>query len=56
MVGTLNYLAPETIDGANQTEKVDHWALGGLIYEFVVRRASFEADDQHATMVQDLQS
>jgi len=41
-IGTLDYLAPEVIEGQPQTEKVDIWSLGVLIYEFVVGTSSFE--------------
>ncbi|KAH7937015.1 hypothetical protein HPB49_007211 [Dermacentor silvarum] len=38
MCGTLDYLPPEMIEGAIYDEKVDHWALGILIYEFLLVR------------------
>ncbi|XP_077504640.1 aurora kinase A-B-like [Amblyomma americanum] len=43
MCGTLDYLPPEMIEGAVYNEKVDHWALGILIYEFLVGKPPFEA-------------
>lgn len=46
MCGTLDYLPPEMVDPKRSTkhygEKVDVWALGVLMYEFVVGRAPFK--------------
>ena len=46
MCGTLDYLPPEMVDPRRSNkpydEKVDLWALGVLMYEFLVGRAPFE--------------
>ncbi|KAG6845414.1 Serine/threonine-protein kinase ark1 [Tephrocybe sp. NHM501043] len=42
MCGTPDYLPPEMIEGKEHDEKVDHWALGVLTYEFLVGSAPFE--------------
>ena len=44
--GTLDYLPPEMVDPRKTSkpydEKVDLWALGVLMYEFLVGNAPFE--------------
>lgn len=49
MCGTLDYLPPEMIEGAVYNEKVDHWALGVLIYEFLVGKPPFESPTTQET-------
>lgn len=44
--GTLDYLPPEMIEGKAYNEKVDHWALGVLAYEFLCGRPPFEDQDE----------
>ncbi|KAG6917443.1 Serine/threonine-protein kinase ark1 [Tephrocybe rancida] len=48
MCGTPDYLPPEMIKGKPHDEKVDHWALGVLTYEFVAGAAPFEASSTTA--------
>lgn len=43
MCGTMDYLPPEMIENNVYDEKVDLWAIGILIYEFLVGRPPFEA-------------
>jgi serine/threonine protein kinase len=43
--GTLDYLAPEMIQGEPQDEKIDSWAIGIIIYECMCGYAPFEFDD-----------
>ena len=43
MCGTLDYLPPEMIEGLTHDERVDHWPLGVLMYEFLVGSPPFEA-------------
>ncbi|KAJ7584763.1 kinase-like protein [Mycena floridula] len=42
MCGTLDYLPPEMIEGKAYDERVDHWALGVLTYEFLNGCPPFE--------------
>ncbi|GJD08977.1 Aurora kinase A [Galdieria sulphuraria] len=49
LCGTLDYLAPEMIEGQQHDEAVDIWGLGVLMYEFLVGRPPFEASGQHET-------
>lgn len=50
MCGTPDYLPPEMIEGKEHDEKVDHWALGVLTYEFLVGSAPFEVPGDSARM------
>ncbi|KAG8973603.1 spindle assembly checkpoint kinase [Tulasnella sp. 427] len=47
--GTLDYLPPEMVEGKAYNERVDHWALGVLAYEFLCGRPPFEDKDEKAT-------
>lgn len=47
--GTIDYLPPEMIEQKPHDEKVDVWALGVLIYEFLVGKPPFEEPDKNAT-------
>ncbi|KAG8873755.1 spindle assembly checkpoint kinase [Tulasnella sp. 331] len=47
--GTLDYLPPEMVEGKTHNEKVDHWALGVLAYEFCCGRPPFEEKDEKTT-------
>ncbi|CCO29150.1 aurora kinase A [Rhizoctonia solani AG-1 IB] len=42
LCGTLDYLPPEMVEGRPHTEKVDYWALGVLMFEFLVGKPPFE--------------
>lgn len=42
LCGTLDYLPPEMVEGKEHNEKVDHWALGVLAYEFLCGVPPFE--------------
>ncbi|KAF8316525.1 kinase-like domain-containing protein [Cantharellus anzutake] len=50
--GTLDYIAPEMVAGEPCMEKVDHWALGVLVYEFLVGNVPFKANSPIATYQQ----
>lgn len=49
MCGTMDYLPPEMLENSVYDEKVDLWAIGILIYEFLVGRPPFEANSTSAT-------
>jgi serine/threonine protein kinase len=42
LCGTLDYLPPEMVEGREHNERVDHWALGVLMYEFLCGKPPFE--------------
>jgi serine/threonine protein kinase len=50
LCGTVDYLAPEMVAGLPHDEKIDVWAIGTLLYEFLVGWPPFEAGSQEATM------
>ncbi|ODV85657.1 hypothetical protein CANARDRAFT_27761 [[Candida] arabinofermentans NRRL YB-2248] len=49
MCGTLDYLPPEMVEAKPHDEKVDVWALGILMYEFLVGRPPFEEENSNMT-------
>lgn len=46
LCGTLDYLAPEVVEGRPHSTEVDLWSLGVLCYEFVVGRPPFEPPEE----------
>ncbi|KAJ7051207.1 kinase-like protein [Mycena amicta] len=42
LCGTLDYLPPEMVEGKEHNEKVDYWAIGVLMYEFLNGSPPFE--------------
>ncbi|KFH73691.1 AUR protein kinase [Podila verticillata NRRL 6337] len=44
--GTLDYLAPEMVEGREHSSQVDLWSLGVLCYEFLVGKPPFEVLDE----------
>ena len=49
LCGTLDYLPPEMVEGKEHDEQVDTWALGVLLYEFLVGVPPFETESHSAT-------
>jgi len=49
LCGTLDYLPPEMINKADHDDKVDVWALGILLYEFLTGKPPFEAPSKDGT-------
>ncbi|XP_055348902.1 aurora kinase C-like isoform X2 [Paramacrobiotus metropolitanus] len=45
MCGTLDYLAPEMVEGKSHDESIDIWCLGILTYELLTGRAPFHVKD-----------
>lgn len=39
--GTTDYFAPEVLRGDNQTDKVDIWCVGILLYELLHQKAPY---------------
>lgn len=42
--GTNEYFAPEILNGLEQTEKVDIWTMGVLLYEVAHKRSPFKTE------------
>lgn len=40
--GTVDYLAPEVVNGNAYDRKADNWAIGVLCYELLVGKPPFE--------------
>jgi len=49
LCGTLDYLPPEMVENRSHDEKVDHWTIGILTYEFLVGSPPFETQNQQDT-------
>lgn len=49
LCGTLDYLPPEMVENRSHDEKVDHWTIGILMYEFLVGSPPFETQNQQDT-------
>ena len=47
LCGTVEYVAPEMINGHGYTRAVDWWAFGILLYEMVAGRTPFFANNDH---------
>lgn len=49
MCGTMDYLAPEMVNGVVHDERVDHWTVGVLCYEMLCGRPPFEHSEARET-------
>ena len=50
IAGTLQYMAPEQIEGQPVDERCDIFAFGAIVYEMLAGRAAFTGDTVSATM------
>ena len=48
ILGTLQYMAPEQLEGKEATVQTDVFAFGAVLYEMLTHRRSFEGDSQAA--------
>ena len=46
IVGTLQYMAPEQLEGKEADARTDLWALGAMLYEMIAGRRAFAGDSQ----------
>ena len=46
ILGTLQYMAPEQLEGKEADARTDLWALGAILHEMVTGRRAFEGESQ----------
>jgi TolB-like protein len=51
MIGTVQYMAPEQIEGGKTDARTDIFAFGLVLFEMIAGRRAFEADTQASLMV-----
>jgi serine/threonine-protein kinase LATS1/2 len=49
LVGTPNYIAPEILDRKGYTQTCDWWSVGVILYEMIIGRPPFNADENIQT-------
>ncbi|MEU2154738.1 serine/threonine-protein kinase [Streptomyces sp. NPDC019396] len=50
MIGTLDYLSPERVQGLRAVPACDLWSLGATLYEMVEGRSPFRRNSEFATL------
>jgi len=53
ILGTLQYMAPEQLEGKEADARTDLWALGAVLYEMVTGRRAFSGNSQ-ASLIGDI--
>jgi Tol biopolymer transport system component len=56
IVGTLQYMAPEQLEGRETDARTDIFALGAVVYEMATGKKAFEGKSQASTIARILQS
>ncbi|MCI0414281.1 protein kinase, partial [bacterium] len=56
LVGTLQYMAPEQLQGKNLDDRADIFALGAILYEMVTGQKAFQGDNQASLIASILSS
>jgi eukaryotic-like serine/threonine-protein kinase len=55
LLGTIQYMAPEQVEGASVDHRADIFSVGAIAYELVARRKPFQGESLAAVMLQILQ-